>query len=93
MNIANEWKKSGFTAPKVMTAYNNSGEKFIVIEDDTTIIKLINKNGQIYVVAAFRCQYDKTRNAYLCGDPIHPISCSKIDNPKERFGEKLIQYI
>jgi len=92
MNIENEWKKSKLQPPKILRAQNNSGEKYLVIEDDSTIFKLINKSGQIYVVAAFRCQIIQNKY-YLCGDPIHPISCSKIDNPRERFVESLLQYI
>lgn len=93
MSLESQWKKSGMNPPKVMRAASNSGEKYLVIEDDSTIFKLINKSGQIYVVAGFRCKLNKIGNEYLCGDPIHPISCSKIDNPRERFVEGLLQYL
>ena len=90
------WKKSGFKAPKVLLAINeNSGENFIVVEDDSTIFKLLNKTGHIFVVAGFRCKLEQDKNGsyYSCSDPMHPISCSKLEHPKEKFAESLLEYL
>jgi hypothetical protein len=90
------WKKSGFRRPKVLLAVNeNSGENFIVVEDDSTIFKLMSRGGHIFVVAGFRCtlQQDKNGSYYTCSDPMHPISCSKLEHPKEKFAKTLIEYL
>lgn len=90
------WEKSGFKKPKVLIAVNvNSGEKFIVVEDDSTIYKLMNRTGHIFVVAKFRCslQHDKTGSYYSCSDPMHPISCSKLEHPREKFAETLLEFL
>ena len=94
--MQDKWKKSGFRMPKVMLARNeNSGESFIVVEDDSTIFKLMNKTGHIFVVAGFRCKLESDQNGsyYSCGDPMHPISCSKLEHPKEKFAESLLEYL
>ena len=90
------WKKSGFKVPKVLLAINeNSGENFIVVEDDSTIFKLLNKTGHIFVVAGFRCKLEQDKNGlyYSFSDPMHPISCSKLEHPKEKFAESLLEYL
>ena len=57
MEIERLWKKGNLKIPKIVIAENaKSGETYLVIEDDSTIYKLINKTGQIYVVAGFRCK-------------------------------------
>ncbi len=95
MEIA--WKKRNLKAPRVLRAFNvNSKEKFLVVDDDSSIFKLMNKSGQVYVVAGFRCQAvrDETNQLiYSCTEPIHPISCSKNENPREKFVESLISQI
>jgi hypothetical protein len=82
------WRKAGFEAPNILTAINEkTGERFIVIEDDSTIIKLMNKRGQTYAVAAFRCEVkqDKNNEYYACGEPLHAIGCSKVEGARDRF--------
>ena len=96
MEIA--WKKGKLKPPKVFRAFNvNSRERYLVVDDDSSIFKLINKSGQVYVVAAFRCQIVRNSDTqelfYSCNDPIHPISCSKNENVREKFVESLISQI
>lgn len=93
-----DWQTSGFNIPKVLYAVNKkSGETYLVIEDDSTIFRFINKQGQIYVVAAFRCsknsspQFLNGTPFYTCDDILHPITCSKLENPKDKFVVERIQ--
>lgn len=87
--IVDMWEKEGYKSPKITSGVNGeTSEQFLVLEDDSTIIRLMNKNGQIFVVAGFRCQVKKSpdgRKYYLCGNPMHPVTCSKLDNPRDRF--------
>ena len=87
-----EWEKSGFESPEVFYAVNSqNGESFLVIEDDSTIYRLMNNNGQVYVIADFRCKKYSSKEFlngtpfYSCEDRMHPISCSKIESAKDRF--------
>lgn len=86
------WKDSGFETPSVFYAVNaKSGETYLVIDDNSTIIRLLNKDGNIYVIAGFRCKKhfsSKFLNGtpfYSCEDILHPITCSKIDSLKDKF--------
>lgn len=87
--ITNMWKKAGYNPPKITSGLNGeTGEQFLVLEDDSTIIRLMDKNGNIFVVAAFRCTVNKSadgRKYYLCGNPMHPVTCSKLENPRDKF--------
>ena len=92
-DISSLWSKAKFTPPSVNYAVNSkNGDTYLVIEDDSTIYRLINKTGQIYVIAGFRC--DKVsistfRNGepfYSITDPVlHFVMCSKIDSSRDRF--------
>ena len=96
-----DWKESGFSIPKVLYAVNSkSGETYLVVEDDSTIFKLMNKTGQFYMIAGFRCQvfsspeFLNNTPFYSCENVMHPISCSKIEIPKDKFVyEKLKEYL
>lgn len=74
-------------APKYNFAANSeTGEQYIVIEDGGTIMRLMNSKGQIYVVAAFRCKVATASNNqkyYSCGVPMHPVTCSKLVEPRD----------
>lgn len=89
-----EWKNSGIAViPKIFLAENEkSKEKYVVVDDHSTIIRMIGRNGQVYVVAAFRCEVKKNKGAipfYSCKEPIHVIGCSKLDDPKDIFASNL----
>ena len=88
-----DWRASGITAiPKVFLAENEkSKEKYIVVDDHSTIIRMVGRNGQVYMVAGFRCETKKGPNGpyYSCKEPIHVIGCSKLDDPRDVFASTL----
>lgn len=91
------WKEAGFDAPKVSYAVNpNNGDTFLVIEDNSTIYRLVNSSGIIYVIAKFRCKkvtdpdFMDGTPYYNIEDPImHVVLCSKIDSDKDKFAIEL----
>ena len=82
------WNIKKLAAPNITQALNKEGnEHFIVIDDDSTIIRMMNSKGQIYVVAGFRCKILTSRDGrkyYSCDEPLHPVTC-KIENIRDRF--------
>lgn len=85
------WKKSGFEIPKVLRAINpKTKDEYLVIEDRGTIIKLMDNSGNFYLVAAFRCS-NRDGYYYINSDPIHPISCSKLKDPKDIFASNSLK--
>ena len=90
--IKTDWQKGGFVSPTVNYAVSSTGESFLVIEDDSTIFKLVNKEGHIYMIAGFRCQktaspqFLNSMPFYTIKDNIlHPILCSKLESPKDQY--------
>ena len=83
------WIQGGYQSPNITLAVSKrTGEQYIVVDDSTTITRLMNLAGQIYMVASFRCQptRDQTgREYYTCGDPIHPNFCSGYTRQSYRF--------
>lgn len=76
---------TNFVTPNVLYAYNQSGEKFIVIDDHSTIYRLMNQQGKVFMVAHFRCIKDQQNQHYICGDPFHIISCKKYDQDQDQY--------
>ena len=95
MDFKSIWKSGKNTPPKIgFGVSTDSGEQFIVLEDDSTVIRLMNKKGQIFVVAAFRCQQQTSadgRKYYSCDSPIHPVTCSKLVNDRDIFALKKLK--
>lgn len=88
-----EWRTNRLEPPKIGHAINEkSGEKFLVISDKSTIVKMINRNGNIYMVASFRCDVKSNTlgNYYSCKEPLHLVSCSKLDDPKDVFARDVL---
>jgi len=87
--IRDIWIKGKLDPPSVTLALNKeTNQSYIVIEDDSTIIRLMNSRGHIYVVAKFRCEILTDSNGtvyYYCSEPIHPITCSKIEGNRDRY--------
>ena len=50
--------RAKFTPPTVLYAFNKAGERFIVISDNSTIYRIMNRQGQVFMVAHFRCTKD-----------------------------------
>lgn len=93
------WKKAGFQPPNVSYAVNSqNGDTFLVIEDDSTIYRLINKDGLIYVIAGFRLEKTRDKN-FLNGTPfynikdpvLHIVLCSKVESEKDRYAIELAE--
>ena len=92
-DITRLWSEANFTPPSVNYAVNSrNGDTYLVIEDDSTIYRLINRAGQIYVIAGFRCDrvsLKEFRNGepfYSINEPVlHFVMCSKIDSSRDRF--------
>jgi hypothetical protein len=91
--LVTAWKQGNFTPPSISYAVNaKNGDTYLVLEDDSTIYRLINKFGQIYVIAAFRCDvvslptFMNGTSFYSIHDPVlHIVMCSKIDSSRDRF--------
>lgn len=91
--ITKLWREANFTPPNVNYAVNSlNGDTYLVIEDDSTIYRLINSSGQIYVIAGFRCDRISSKE-FRNGEPfysikvpvLHFVMCSKIDSSRDRF--------
>ena len=83
-----------FTPPKVLYAYDSNNEKFIVISDNTTIYRIMNNRGQVFMIASFRCVHTKDANNkefYRCGEPMHIISCTKYSAEEEQYANDVIR--
>ena len=84
--IRNLWVKGGYTPPTITIAYNEEAELFLVLSDESTIIRLMNIKSKIYAVAKFRCKSDEAKTYYVCGNPMHIISCTKtLETDKEKY--------
>ncbi len=75
--------RSTFRPPKLLYLYNTAGEKFIVIQDHDTIFRVMNRRGQVFMVAHFRCT--QKDDHYRCDGPIHIISCTKYDTEEDQY--------
>ncbi|GAH70500.1 unnamed protein product [marine sediment metagenome] len=84
------WENSRFTPPDLLLGLNLEGDTFLILTDDATIINLMTTEGKIYAVAKFRCQVHPEGNAWICGNPMHVISCKKIHNPKYVYAKDVI---
>jgi uncharacterized protein YpiB (UPF0302 family) len=83
--------KTKFTPPNILYAFNKTGERFIVLDDHRTIFHIMNSQGQIFVIAHFRCVKDPTNQYYICDDPMHIISCTKPDTEVEQYANDVIR--
>ena len=79
-----------FKPPNILYAYNSTGEKFIVIDDNSTIYRVMNSRGQVFLVAHFRCVPDPTGKFYTCGDPMHIYSCTKNTEEIDHYAKTVI---
>lgn len=82
--------KSKIVPPKILYATNASGENFIVLEDHGTIFRIMNKQGQVFMVAGFRCTVDPMTKTYICNNPLHIVSCTKYNNEVDRYAHDVI---
>ena len=84
--------------PEVYYAVNSkNGDTYLVIEDNSSIYRLMNKAGQIYVIAGFRCEkvssskFLSNTPFYSIRDPIlHPVTCSKLESSRDKFVLELL---
>ena len=92
------WEKGGFESPNVSYAVNSqNGDTYLVIEDNSTIYRLINKEGLIYVIAGFRLKKTRSKD-FLNGTPfynikdpvLHIVLCSKVDE-RDRYAIELAE--
>ena len=83
--------KTQITPPNILYAINRTGERFIVIDDHRTIFRIMNSQGQIFVIAHFRCVKDPSNQYYICDDPMHIISCTKPDSDIEQYANDVIR--
>ena len=80
-----------FVLPNVLYAYDSNNEKFIVISDNTTIYRIMNNRGQVFMIANFRCTKDASGQFYRCGEPMHIISCTKYSAEDEQYANDVIR--
>ena len=88
--IKKVWTDGGYEAPNIIMGINESSkEKYIVIKDDSSIYRMMNFKGEVYMIAGFKCKVVKDDNGleyYECTDSFHPISCSSYTNKKDAYG-------
>lgn len=82
--------RAKFTPPNVPYAFNKTGERFIVISDHGTVYRIMNRQGQSFMVAHFRCVKDPTNQYYTCSDPIHIVSCTKYTQDEDQYAHDVI---
>jgi len=85
MNITDEirqiWKQHGLDSP-IITLASNNNDLYIVIDDNSSIIRLMDRYGNIFGVAANRCL--KKNNIYNCNQPIDQLTCKNLKT-RDRF--------
>jgi len=79
-----------FTPPKILYAFNENDERFIVIKDDGTVYRLMNSRGQVFMVAHFRCEIDKNGQFYRCKGLMHIVSCTKHSSDVDQYANDVI---
>ena len=88
--------RSPFTPPNILYAFNKNNEKFIVINDHTTIYRIMNSRGQVFMIAHFRCvkagddKNNRDNNYYRCDEPMHIISCTKYSLDEDQYAFDVI---
>lgn len=82
---------TSFVVPTVLYAFDNNNERFIVISDNTTIYRVMNNKGQVFMIANFRCVKDARGQFYRCGEPMHIISCTKYSSEEEQYAYDVIR--
>lgn len=93
MELVSEWEDAEMESPQVKFAFDpQSEELFLVIEDDSTIYRLVNSAGTIYVIAGFRCSLSSSPDFldgikyYNIDNPIlHVVSCGTVNSERDRF--------
>jgi len=83
-----------FSPPNVLYAFTQNGDKYIVISDNSTIYRLMNEQGQSFMVAHFRCVKDPKGQYYTCSEPLHIISCTKNKENEDQYAfERIIPLV
>ena len=80
-----------FITPKILYGYDSNNEKYIVINDYSSIYRLMNARGQVYMVANFRCKPDVRNEYYKCEEPLHIVSCTKYGLDEETYANEVIR--
>lgn len=82
---------STFTPPNILYAFNKNNERFIVISDNSSVYRLMNSRGQVFMIAHFRCVKDPSNQFYRCDDPMHIVSCTKYDLEADTYANDVIR--
>lgn len=97
MDIKKAWKQADRESPAVNYAFDpQTGELFVVVEDNSTIYRIVNNTGTIYVVAGFRCSRASDPDFlngtayYNIDDPVlHVVLCSTVSSNRDQFAINL----
>ena len=82
--------RSSFTPPNILYAFNKNNERFIVISDHSSIHRVMNSRGQVFMIAHFRCVPDNDNKYYRCDNPMHIISCTKYSMDEDQYANDVI---
>ena len=82
--------KTKFTIFTVLYAFNKNMERFIVIDNSGSIFRFMNKRGQVFMIAHFRCKIDSTQRYYMCDEPMHIVSCSRYTLEPDKYAFEVI---
>ena len=93
--IRQRWSETNFEynfeQPKILIAFNKSNERFLVINDHGSVYRLMNQQGQVFMVAHFRCAKEPNNQYYICDDPFHIVSCTKYDLTEDQYAYDVIR--
>lgn len=84
------WQNGNITPPKILFAFDNAKERYIVLKDNSTIFRIMNSKGKVYMVANFRCRIEGNGTYYVCDDPLHIVSCRGYTNELDKYANSVI---
>ncbi len=82
--IRQYWLNNNFQPPTAPLLFHiKTRQLFLVIDDSTTIFRLMDSLGNIFGMAAMRCALNPDTQTYECDGPMYILTCRY--NPRDRF--------
>jgi hypothetical protein len=82
--------RTTFIPPKILYAFDRNNERYVVISDHSSIYRIMNARGQVFLVAHFRCVKEPNGQFYNISEPLHIISCTKHELDEEKYAQDVI---
>lgn len=78
------WLTNGFQPPTTPLLFHQKTQQlFLVIDDSTTIFRLMDSLGNIFGMAKMRCAVNPDTQTYECDGPMYILTCRY--NSRDRF--------